>query len=124
MQALRSFAVDAIREESDRAAPLDPEAIAREKLTEPLRDLAEKTVSQGSDGNYSLGKIRVIDYRVDVMIYLSDLTDETIEALEELGFIQFAESKAIRLLIGTIDVRKLEALSKLDAVTRITPVVD
>lgn len=62
------------------------------------------------------------DHKVDVMIYLRDTSEKTLEALRKLGFAQTGESKAIRLLIGTIDIRKLEDLAALDAVLRITPV--
>ena len=44
------------------------------------------------------------------------------EALKRLGFTQTGESKAIKLLIGTIDVRKLKELAELEAVIRVTPV--
>jgi Ca-activated chloride channel family protein len=92
------------------------------KLAEPLRDLAAKVEKKGQDGNLTVGELKVVDYKVDVMIFLSDLSDETLKALTELGFVQTGESKAVRLLIGTIDVRKLEHLAKLDAVLRVKPV--
>jgi Ca-activated chloride channel family protein len=93
-----------------------------DKLAEPLRGLAEKVTLQGKDGNLKVDGLRVVDYRVDVMIYLSDVTPETIEALKELGFIQTGESKAIKLLIGTIDVRNLQKLVELKVVIRVKPV--
>ncbi len=110
--------------ESDAAAEiagvreLPPEA----KLAEPLRDLAAKVEKEGKHGNLTVGELKVVDYKVDVMISLRDLSDETLKALKELGFVQTGESKAVRLLIGTIDVRKLEALVKLDAVIHVKPV--
>ena len=111
------------------------------KLAKPLRGLAEQVEKKGKDGNLILhdpihphltkrgqwgvvkdGKLRVIDYRVDVMIYLRDTSPSTIAALKKLGFVQTGESKAIKLLIGTIDVRKLEKLAKLEAVIRVSPI--
>ncbi len=56
------------------------------------------------------------------MIYIRDTSPSTISALKELGFVQTGESKAIKLLIGTIDVRKLENLAQLEAVIRVTPI--
>jgi Ca-activated chloride channel family protein len=100
-----------------------PTLSARDKLAESLRDLAEKVTKQGRDGNLLVGKLHVSDYKVDVMISLRDTSAETLAALKELGFIQTGESKAVRLLIGTIDVRQLEAMAKLDAVLHIAPVV-
>jgi hypothetical protein len=44
------------------------------------------------------------------------------DALKQLGFQQTGESKAVRMLIGTIDVRKLEELVKLEAVVSVKPV--
>ncbi len=98
--------------------PMEP----RDKLAEALRGLAEKVEKEGADGNLTVGKLRVIDWKVDVMIFLGDTSGETITALKELGFVQTGESKAVTLLIGTIDVRKLEDLAKLDAVIRVKPV--
>jgi Ca-activated chloride channel family protein len=111
------------RAEEEALKKQDPVAYARSKLAEPLRDLAQKVEKEGKNGNLTAGKLRVTNYKVDVMIYLRDTSDATLESLKKLGFVQTGESKAIRLLIGTLDVRKLEELSKLDAVIRITPVV-
>ena len=58
------------------------------------------------------------------MIFLADASEKTLAALEELGFVQTGESKAVKLSIGTLDVRKLEDLAKLGAVIRIKPVVE
>ncbi len=99
-----------------------PEEIMRAKLAEPLRDLATKVVKEGKDGNLTAGKLTVTNYRVDVMVLLQDTSEKTLAALKALGFEQAGESKAVTLLIGSIDVRKLEDLAKLDAVIRIKPV--
>ena len=56
------------------------------------------------------------------MIYIRDRWPSTISALKKIGFVQTGESKAIKLLTGTIDVRKLEKLAKLEAVIRVTPI--
>jgi len=92
------------------------------KLADPLRGLGEKVAKAGQDGTLTLDKLRVIDYRVDVMVYLRDTSAQTINTLKQLGFVQTGESKVARLLIGTIDVRELEKLATLDAVIRVTPV--
>jgi Ca-activated chloride channel family protein len=94
----------------------------QDKLAEALRGLAEKVEKEGTDGNLTVGKLRVIDWKVDVMIFLRDTSDETLNALKELGFTQTGESKAVKLLIGTIDVRKLEDLARLEAVLGVKPV--
>jgi len=93
------------------------------KLSGSLADLAGKVADLGTDGNLTWGELRVIDYRVDVMIRLSDTSPETLEALKKLGFTKTGESKiAGGILIGTIDVRKLLKLAELQAVIRVTPV--
>jgi Ca-activated chloride channel family protein len=107
----------------DAASERDPSAVMQVKLAEPLSGLPEQVAKAGKDGNLTVGKLRVINHHVDVMVYLRDTSPQTIEALTQLGFIQTGESKAARLLIGSIDVRRLIELAKLDAVIRIAPVV-
>jgi hypothetical protein len=100
------------------AAPPDPAL----KLDESLRDLAEVVTKQGRDGSFTSGEITVNAYKIDVMVYLSDTSPQTLESLKKLGFVTSGESKAVRLLFGTIDVRKLKELAKLDAVRSVKPV--
>ena len=42
--------------------------------------------------------------------------------MKKLGFVQTGESKTIKLLIGSVDVRKLAKLVEIEAVIRVTPV--
>jgi Ca-activated chloride channel family protein len=107
----------------DAAGERDPSKVPLVKLAEPLRALDERVAKQGEGGTFTLGKLRVINHRVDVMVYLRDTSPQTLGALEQLGFTQTGESKAARLLIGSIDVRRLAALATLDTVIRIAPVV-
>jgi hypothetical protein len=100
------------------AAPADPAL----KLDESLRDLAEVVTKQGRDGSFTSGEVAVNAYKVDVMVYLSDTSAQTLESLKKLGFVTSGESKTVRLLFGTIDVRKLKELAKLDAVRSVRPV--
>jgi hypothetical protein len=95
----------------------------RDKLAPPLRDCAERVDRESTDGNLTIGKLKIIDYRVDVMIFLDDLSKETVDALKQLGFKQTGKHRAAKLLIGSIEVWQLEALAKLDAVIRVKPVV-
>lgn len=99
----------------DRSEPID-------KLAKVLRDLARQVEAKGEDGDLDLDGLKVRDWTVDVMVYLGDLSDKTREALKELGFKVTGESKAVRMLIGSIDVRKLEDLAKLEAVRSVKPV--
>ena len=52
------------------------ELLPASKLAEPLRDLAEKVEKEGKDGDLTIGGLKVIDYKVDVMIFLSDDSQE------------------------------------------------
>jgi Ca-activated chloride channel family protein len=105
------------------AGPAEAREVGGARLADTLRDLAARVAREGADGTLAIGKLKVTNYRVDVMILLNDLSETTLTALKELGFEQTSESKAVKLLIGSIDVRKLEDLAKLDAVIRVQPVV-
>lgn len=106
--------------------PAEPPTLeqVRQKLAESLRELAARVERDGQDGNLTLGKLRITAYGVDVLVYLSDTSDETMKTLRELGFEQTAESKSVRLLVGSIDVRKLDDLARVTAVLRVKPVVE
>ena len=93
-----------------------------DKLHASLRELAARVEKEGKDGSLTAGDVLVKDYKVDVMVRLSDTSAKTLEALKTLGFELSAESKAVRLVIGSIDVRKLEELVKLEAVVAVNPV--
>ncbi len=93
------------------------------KLAPELEELAEKVAKVGTDGNLTVGKIEVRKGRVEVRVLLAELSDEVLGRLEKLGFKELARAKAVRMLIGTIPVDQLEALSKLDAVRRVEPSV-
>jgi len=109
--------LDEAREE-DRRKASTPDG----KLAAELRGLADKVSRASQDGNLTVGRVRVVGHRVDVMLYLSEIYPEMRTALEKLGFVKKAESKTARVLIGTIDVRKLGELAKLDGVVHVAPV--
>jgi Ca-activated chloride channel family protein len=110
-------------EAAERERSLDPAKVALTKLAELLRDLDAKVAQEGQNGNLTIGKLRVIDYKVDVVIYLRDRSNSTLDALKQLGFVQTDASKTAQLVVGTIDVRKLAQLAQLDTVIRVTPVI-
>jgi len=91
------------------------------KLHETLLALTRAKGHERAKPDVGLERVHVVDHKVDVMVYLRDLAPVTRAALKELGFVQTGESKAIRLLVGTIDVRKLEELAGLDVVIHIAP---
>jgi Ca-activated chloride channel homolog len=107
----------------DATVERDPAMVAQAKLVEPLRGLDVQIAKAGKDGHLTVGKLRVVDYHVDIIIYFRVRSPQSLDALKQLGFVQTAESNVALLLIGNIDVRKLAELAKLDAVIRVTPVV-
>jgi Ca-activated chloride channel family protein len=119
---------ESLRELSDAEAVVEGAAVAAkpaepaDKLDPTLRDLADKVQKQGTNGSLTVGNLVVKDYKVDVMIRLADASEKTLAALKQLGFEQSAESKAVRLVIGSIDVRKLMDLVKLEGVASVKPV--
>jgi Ca-activated chloride channel family protein len=106
-------------EAEDEDEPAQPEPT--DKLAKVLRDLAEQVTEKGANGDLDLDGLKVRDWQVDVMVYLADLSDKTREALKDLGFKVTGASKTVRMLIGTIDVRKLEDLAKLETVRSVKP---
>jgi Ca-activated chloride channel family protein len=123
--AAKSIARDArlaqrAEEESSGRVARTPQGA--EKLAPALVGLEQEVQKGGTDGTLTRDTVRVVQYMVDVMIYLRDTSAETLTALQQLGFITAAESKAVPLLIGRIDVRHLRQLVQLGAVLRVTPV--
>ncbi len=121
--SMSGFPIGKAKETMRLAIERDPSMILQAKLAEPLRGLDERVANTGKEGNLTLGKLRVVNYRVDVMVYLRDTSPQAIDALKQLDFVQTGESNTTRLLIGSIDVRRLAELARLDVVIRIAPVV-
>ncbi|QOJ15293.1 MAG: VWA domain-containing protein [Planctomycetia bacterium] len=92
------------------------------KLDAGLRDLAERVAQAGQSGDLTVGPIRVEKHRVAVMIVVAELNDEVRAALVKLGFEAAGEVPGASTLIGSIDVRKLAELVKLDSVRHVRPV--
>ena len=94
---------------------------AAEKLAPPLVGLEQQVQKDGTNGSLTLDTLRVVDYMVDVMIYLRDTSAETLAALQQLGFIAAAESKTVPCSSGASTCATCSNLVQLDAV-RVTPV--
>jgi Ca-activated chloride channel family protein len=92
------------------------QVLAAAKLAPALREVVEQVEMLDEAGNGTIGALTIVGHQLDVMVMLSDLSEETRTALAELGFAVTGESRTIRMLTGTIDVRKLEALAGLDVV--------
>ncbi|MGE0479215.1 MAG: hypothetical protein AB7Q17_01965, partial [Phycisphaerae bacterium] len=92
------------------------------KLAPPLDKLAERVGKDGKDGTLTVEAVRVVEWKVDVMILLRDTSAKTLAELKKLGFVQSGATTAATMVIGTLDVRKLEELSKLEFVIEVRPV--
>jgi Ca-activated chloride channel family protein len=91
------------------------------KLAPELHGIAQKVAKEGTDGNLTVGKIRVRDGRIEIRVLVSSLSAQLLQELEKLGFKELGRAKSINLVFGTIDVSKLEELAKLNEVVRIEP---
>jgi len=91
------------------------------KLAPELRGLAEKVAKEGTGGNLTIGKLQVKNGRLEIRVQLSDLSEETLTKLKKLGFQELGQAKSVKLVIGSIDVKQLDALAKLDVVRRVEP---
>lgn len=108
------------------ATPADD---ASAKLAPSLRGLAERVQKDGTDGHLTDGDVVVKDWMVSVEVVMTKLVDEEVlAALKEAGFIIARNTRtdvsARNTPIGKIDVRKLDALAKLDLVGAIRPHVN
>jgi len=90
--------------------------IAEIKLAKALHGLADKL---DKNGNYSAGNLVVKGGKMEVAVYLYTLDDKALAELKTLGFVKILESKAVQMVIGTVDVKTLPELAWLDAVRRI-----
>jgi Ca-activated chloride channel family protein len=90
------------------------------KLALELQGLAEKVASHASNGTLTIGKIRVEAFRVNIIVHLSDVSDQVIAKLKTLGFKETRRTQT-GLVIGSIHVEKLDALAALAEVQRIEP---
>jgi Ca-activated chloride channel family protein len=114
------LSAQAVLEAIDKDANLTPEQKRERKLqiklAAELQGLAAKV---GDDGNYSDGKVKVVNNRIEVAVHLADTSEATITKLESLGFKILVRTKSVKMVIGTIEVSKLEALALLEEVRRI-----
>ena len=86
------------------------------KLAKVLQGLAAKL---DGDGNYSAGKVVVKGGKIEVAVYLYQMDDKALAELKKLGFVKLLDSKAVKMVMGTIEVKKLADLAWLDAVRRV-----
>lgn len=86
------------------------------KLAEALQGLEKKLDEKG---NYASGKVVVKGGKIEVAVYLYELDEKALAELKKLGFVKLLEAKAVKMVVGTVEVKKLADLAWLDAVRRI-----
>jgi hypothetical protein len=110
------------RDDAAEAAPAKPEPMTpeqkrdlavRTKLAEVLRGLEKKL---DADGDYAKGSVIVKDGKVEVAIYLREMSDEAVRKLTDLGFQKILDAPAAKMVLGSIQVSKLADAAMLDVV--------
>jgi Ca-activated chloride channel family protein len=107
------------RQADGRFAKEATSASPADKIDVALRGLAAKVARDGRNGTLTVGDVRIVNHRVGVTLVLRDRSRATLAALKHLGFDLAASSAAAPVVVGTIDVRKLDALAALDAVVEV-----
>lgn len=108
-------------EQAEMPAEQKREQMLKLKLAPELHGLAEKVAKEGQDGNLTTDDVVVKDGKVEVSVWLMDDSEENLAKLKELGFVELARAKAVKMIVGTIDVFTLEELALLDCVKRVEP---
>ncbi len=95
---------------------------AAAKLDSTLSDLLAKYAKDGKSGKYSIAnKLEVTDGSVEVLIWVSNPTSETVAQLKALGLLDAQWVLKDKVLIGKIDIAKLLKLAEEKQVLRIAP---
>ena len=105
-----------IRQDTKLAENEKKAKIAELKLAKELQGLEAKL---DKDGNYSKGRVIVRNRKIELAVYLIDMSDKTLDALKGMGFTRILDSPAVKMVLGTIEVSKLVDLAQLDEVRRI-----
>jgi Ca-activated chloride channel family protein len=97
-------------------------ALRSAKLDPALIGLADKVKAEGENGTLKkAGLPEVVKGRVTVQVWLNSLPADGLAKLMAAGFTKVATLQPNRLLLGTVDVGKLDALIELGFVARVEP---
>jgi Ca-activated chloride channel family protein len=94
-------------------------AIAR-KLSPDLYELVRK---KDKPRNYSKGKVTVKDGKLTVQVWLTRISDDILKKLKEKGLKISFKASTGKLVIGEVELEKLEELSKVKEIRLIEPFV-
>lgn len=96
--------------------------LIRAKLAASLQNLEALVKSEGANGTLRKKGVPEVDNnRVVVQIWLNAMPADALQQLEKLGFKLDATLIKDKLILGSIDVGKLDALTELTFVRRIEP---
>lgn len=96
--------------------------LRRAKLDATLVGLADKVKAEGTNGSLKkAGLPEVVKGKVTVQVWLNSLPADGLARLKAAGFTPAATLQPKRLLLGTIDVGRLDALIELGFVARVEP---
>jgi Ca-activated chloride channel family protein len=108
---------DSLKDEADAKS-----AMIQSKLAPALHKLTATVAREGKNGSLSKpGFPTVIRGRVEVQVWVNKMPADGLKKLKALGFELVTTVTPNRLLLGTADVKKLEAMAELEFVLRIEP---
>lgn len=112
------------RPKVDPAAPISPEDQKRAALAARLHPsvLALLDRLKKNDTNFGPEEAKFVrDGNVELQLWLTDKSDETLTKLKELGFQVVLDPKSAKLIIGRLPLAKLSALVELTQVRYVAP---
>jgi Ca-activated chloride channel family protein len=116
--------ITSVRPEVDPAAPISPDDQKRAALAARLHPSILALLDRLKKNDTNLGPEEakfVRDGNVEIQIWLTDKSDETLTKLKELGFQVVLDPKSAKLIIGRLPLAKLSALVELTQVRYVAP---
>ncbi len=107
------------KKEKDSAKPDVARSGSNPKLASSLRDLAGKISGEGTA--YTVNGIEVSHGKVTIKIWLTNTSSAILQKLKEAGLELVAEHRSQKMIVGRVEVKKLEELAKFDFVRLIEP---
>lgn len=106
-----------------KAKPLSPAEEQKRKLdsklASPLQGLADKLIKAGK--GEKMAGLEIANGRVTVQVWLSDTSEAALTKLKQAGLEIIFQSSTAKMVIGKIDVQKLEQLALLNLVRFVEP---
>ncbi len=91
------------------------------KLAPELRRLAKLSKDKGKEADFSKANVAVEKGKVSVKVWIGKINDELVKKLEKAGLEIIFKASTGKMVIGKIDVEKLEDLAKVQEIRLIEP---